>query len=195
MTPPPRKVRADAQRNREAVLAAAERLFTERGDPDRVSMDDIATAAGVGKGTLFRRFGDRVGLVKELVERRTEQLRADVVAGPPPLGPGAPADERALALLDALLALKLDTRPLMLALENAGSGSPYLNTTYSLWHAELTALLTEARGKQNADFLAHALLAAVRSDLIEHLSAGGTPPRRIHDGVAALARAVLATEA
>ncbi|MFH8609944.1 TetR/AcrR family transcriptional regulator [Streptomyces sp. NPDC018029] len=200
MTPPqrkephkePRKERADAQRNREAVLAAAERLFTERGDPDRVSMDDIAAAAGVGKGTLFRRFGDRVGLVKALVEQRTEQLRADVVSGPPPLGPGAPAGERALALLDALLCLKLDTRPLMLALESAGSGSPYRNDTYALWHAELTALLTEARGEQDADFLAHALLAAVRSDLIEHLCANGVPPRRIHDGVAALARATLA---
>ncbi|MEU7576524.1 helix-turn-helix domain-containing protein [Streptomyces sp. NPDC041068] len=192
MTPPPRKERADAQRNREAVLAAAERLFIERGDPDRVSMDEIATAAGVGKGTLFRRFGDRVGLVKALVEQRTEQLRADVVTGPPPLGPGAPADVRALALLDAMLRLKLETRPLMLALEGAGSGSPYQNDTYELWHTELTALLAEARGAQNADFLAHALLAAVRSDLVEHLSANGTSPEEIHDGVAALARATLA---
>ncbi|WP_162290761.1 TetR/AcrR family transcriptional regulator [Streptomyces luteocolor] len=155
-------------------------------------MDDIAAAAGVGKGTLFRRFGDRVGLVKALVEQRTEQLRADVVSGPPPLGPGAPADTRALALLDALLRLKLDTRPLMLALESAGSGSPYQNETYALWHAELTALLTEARGERNAEFLAHALLASVRSDLIEHLRTTGTPPRTIHDGVAALARATLA---
>ncbi|ATL32880.1 TetR/AcrR family transcriptional regulator [Streptomyces formicae] len=195
MTPPPRKVRADAQRNREAVLAAAERLFSERGEPDRVSMDDIAAAAGVGKGTLFRRFGDRVGLVKALVERRTEQLRADVVSGPPPLGPGAPADERVLALLDATLRLKLDTRPLMLALESAGSGSPYRNDTYALWHGELTALLTAARGARDAEFLAHALLAAVRSDLIEHLSANGTSPERIREGVAALARAVLAGQA
>ncbi|MFD4633940.1 TetR/AcrR family transcriptional regulator [Streptomyces sp. NPDC058284] len=193
--PPPRKERADAQRNREAVLAAAERLFIERGDPDRVSMDDIAAAAGVGKGTLFRRFGDRVGLVKALVEQRTEQLRADVVSGPPPLGPGAHADERVLALLDALLHLKLAVRPLMLALESAGSGSPYDNDTYALWHAELTALLTEVRGEQDASFLAHALLAAVRSDLIEHLRTNGTPPRQIHEGVAALARAALRGEA
>jgi AcrR family transcriptional regulator len=194
VTPPPRKERADAQRNREAVLAAAERLFSEGEDPDRVSMDDIAAAAGVGKGTLFRRFGDRVGLIKALVEQRTEQLRAEVATGPPPLGPGAPAEQRALALLDALLRLKLDTRPLMLALESAGSGSPYRNETYALWHAELTALLTEARGERDADFLAHALLAAVRSDLIEHLRAGGTPVRRIHDGVAALVRATLTAD-
>ncbi|MFI1394067.1 TetR/AcrR family transcriptional regulator [Streptomyces sp. NPDC020681] len=191
MPPAVRKERADAARNREAVLAAAARLFEERGDPDRVSMDDIAAAAGVGKGTLFRRFGDRVGLIKALVERRTEELRADLVEGPPPLGPGAPADERILALLDAVVRLKLGTRPLMLALESAGSGSPYQNDSYELWHGRLTELLVEVRGKQDADFLAHALLAAVRSDLIEHLAAGGTPPQRIRGGVAALARAVL----
>ncbi|MGP3924059.1 TetR/AcrR family transcriptional regulator [Streptomyces sp. 8N616] len=190
--PPARKERADAVRNREAVLAAAARLFAERGSPDRVSMDDIAAAAGVGKGTLFRRFGDRVGLVRALVEQRTEQLRADAVAGPPPLGPGAPADERVLALLDALLRLKLEIHPLMLALESAGSGSPYRNDTYALWHTQLASLLAEVRGEQDTDFLAHALLAAVRSDLIEHLTASGTSRQHIRRGVAALARAVLA---
>ncbi|GAB2783421.1 TetR/AcrR family transcriptional regulator [Streptomyces daliensis] len=191
--PPVRKERADAVRNREAVLAAAARLFEERGDPGRVSMDDIAAEAGVGKGTLFRRFGDRVGLVKALVEQRTEALRGAVAEGPPPLGPGAPAEERVLALLDALLRLKLESRPLMLALENAGSGSPYRNEGYALWHGQLAALLAEVRGERDAEFLAHALLAAVRSDLIEHVSAGGAAPERMRDGVAALARAVLAS--
>ncbi|KOG90827.1 TetR/AcrR family transcriptional regulator [Streptomyces varsoviensis] len=188
--PPVRKERADAARNREAVLAAADRLFAERGDCE-VSMDDIAAAAGVGKGTLFRRFGDRVGLIQALVARRAEALRADIEAGSTPLAPGAPADERALALLAALLGFKLANRPLMLALENAGSGSPYLSETYGPWHAQLAGLLAEARGERDADFLAHALLAAVRSDLIEHLTATGTSPADIHSGLAALARAVL----
>ncbi|MFE7122011.1 TetR/AcrR family transcriptional regulator [Streptomyces sp. NPDC057654] len=188
--PPVRKERSDAVRNRELVLIAADRLFAERGDCE-VSMDDIAAAAGVGKGTLFRRFGDRVGLIKAVVAQRTEALRADISTGPPPLGPGAPADERALALLDVLLRFKLDNRPLMLALENAGSGSPYLSETYGLWHAQLAGLLAEARGERDAAFLAHALLAAVRSDLIEHLTATGTPPADIRSGLATLARATL----
>src|SRR6185312_10778811 len=49
--------RADAARNRRKVLAAAEGLFATRGVA-AVSMDDVAAAAGVGKGTLYRRFGD-----------------------------------------------------------------------------------------------------------------------------------------
>lgn len=190
--PPVRKERADAARNREAVLAAADRLFAERGDPEAVSMDEIATAAGVGKGTLFRRFGDRIGLITALVERRTEQARTAVRTGPPPLGPDTPPRERILALLDTLLQLKLDTRPLMLALESAGRGSPYQNDTYTLWHAQLTELLAGTGRGDDADFLAHALLAAVRSDLIEHLASTGASPQRMHAGVAALARAVLA---
>lgn len=188
-----RRERADAARNREAVLAAAARLFAERGDPEKVSMDDIAAAAGVGKGTLFRRFGDRTGLIRALIEQRTEELRTAVAEGPPPLGPGAPARERVHALLDALLSFKLDHRPLTLALENAGVGSPYRNETYSVLHTQLTALLAEARTSPSgdADFLAHALLAAVRADLVDHLSATGTPVERMRAGLAALCDAVV----
>ena len=50
--------RSDAVRNRAVILAAAERLFRERG-VENTSMDCIAEHAGVGKGTLFRRFGEQ----------------------------------------------------------------------------------------------------------------------------------------
>ena len=58
--PPPE--RADAARNRHAVLAAALRMVDQCG-VDVVSMDAVAAEAGVGKGTLFRRFGSREGLM------------------------------------------------------------------------------------------------------------------------------------
>ena len=59
--------RGDAARNRRLLLDAARTLIAERG-PDAVSTDDIAAAAGVGKGTLFRRFGSRAGLMLELLD-------------------------------------------------------------------------------------------------------------------------------
>ncbi|MCA2214193.1 TetR/AcrR family transcriptional regulator [Jidongwangia harbinensis] len=157
-------MRADAVRNREAVLAAAGRLFDAAADPERVSMDDIAAAAGVGKGTLFRRFGDRLGLIRALYEQRSVELHAALATAP-----GRPAAQRALDLLEAMLRFKLDNRVLALALENAGAGSPYRNEAYDRWHALLTGLVAEARGPESADYLAHVLLAAVRSDLVEHL--------------------------
>src|SRR3954468_13478436 len=52
-----RPLRADAERNRQRIIAAARSLFAERGV--EVSVEDIAAAAGVGIGTFYRRFPDR----------------------------------------------------------------------------------------------------------------------------------------
>src|SRR4051794_30601351 len=85
--------RADAARNRERILAAATALVGERGI-DQVSMDDVARAACVGTGTLYRRFGDRAGLAVALLDEDTRAFQDALIAGPPPLGPGAPPEER-----------------------------------------------------------------------------------------------------
>src|SRR5919109_5128327 len=89
----PRPERADARRNRLRVLEAADRRFTEHGVKN-VSLDAIAAAAGVGKGTVFRRFGDRAGLAVALLDEREQELQGKILTGPPPLGPGAPAVDR-----------------------------------------------------------------------------------------------------
>ncbi|WP_329430633.1 TetR/AcrR family transcriptional regulator [Streptosporangium sp. NBC_01495] len=189
MTPAGRKERVDAVRNRETVLAAAARLLDAADDPGEVSMGDIAAAAGVGKGTLFRGFGDRIGLLQALADQRGDRLRTQLAAGESSSDPV----ERATATLDAILRFKLENRSLMLALENAGSGSPYRSSTYDRWHGHLAEIVAEVHGPDNADYLAHALLAVVRSDLIEHLS--DQPPARIRDGIAYLVRVLLSGDA
>lgn len=67
-----RKPRADAVRNRERLLSVAKAAFTERGE--RASMDEIARAAGVGAGTLYRHFPTREALVAAVYLSETEQL-------------------------------------------------------------------------------------------------------------------------
>ncbi|MDR0359848.1 MAG: TetR/AcrR family transcriptional regulator, partial [bacterium] len=57
--------RADAARNRQRILDSARRLVAQGAAS--VSIDDVAAAAGVGKGTVFRRFGDRAGLFVALL--------------------------------------------------------------------------------------------------------------------------------
>ena len=57
--------RADAARNRARILTAAEELFAERGAAT-VTMEDIARAAGVGRGTLYRRYPDRAAIATAL---------------------------------------------------------------------------------------------------------------------------------
>ena len=81
--------RADAARNRRRVLEAAAELFAR--DPECVTMEAVAAAAGVGKGTVFRRFGDRAGLVRALISDTEIELQEQLIRGAPPLGPGAPA--------------------------------------------------------------------------------------------------------
>ncbi|AYN42747.1 TetR family transcriptional regulator [Streptomyces dangxiongensis] len=172
-----RKSRKDAVRNREAVLAAADALFARCDSPEDVTMAGIAAAAGVGKGTLFRAFGDRTGLLRALYEARLEPVREAVETGPPPLGPATPPERRVPALLDAVLCFKLDNRRLALALEESGSASPYQAEHYERWHGLLRAVLDQIPGMADSDFTAHALLAATRADLVEHLAGQESVPR------------------
>ncbi|WP_433190598.1 TetR/AcrR family transcriptional regulator [Actinoallomurus sp. CA-150999] len=174
---PERKPRKDAVRNRMAVFAAADTLFARCQSPEDVTMADIAAAAGVGKGTLFRAFGDRTGLIRALYEARLEPIMETVDAGPPPLGPATPPLQRIPALLDALLCFKLDNRRLALALEETGSVSPYQAEHYERWHSLLQAMLEQIPGLADCDFIAHALLAATRADLVEHLAGQECVPR------------------
>ncbi|WP_432118889.1 TetR/AcrR family transcriptional regulator [Streptomyces sp. bgisy032] len=188
---PERKPRADAARNRESVLAAADRLFATCASPEDVTMADIAAAAGVGKGTLFRGFGDRTGLIRALYASRLEPIRHAVAEGPGPLGPATPPAERVPALLDALLCFKLDHRHLSVALEGTND-SPYRAAHYDWWYGTLRDALERLPGFTDAGFAAHALLAAVRADLVDHLTDREQVPReRLRADLAAFAARVL----
>jgi AcrR family transcriptional regulator len=67
----PRPLRADAARNRARIIAAAAEVFAERGLD--VTLDDIAAHAGLGVGTVYRRFADREELVEALFDERMQK--------------------------------------------------------------------------------------------------------------------------
>ncbi|GHJ34430.1 TetR/AcrR family transcriptional regulator [Streptomyces sp. TS71-3] len=115
-----RRERADAARNRRAILSATEDLLT-RFRPEEISMEQVATAAGVGKGTLFHRFGSRMGLMTALMQERALSLGESVTSGPPPLGPGAPPRERLFAFLDGVIDVVSRNKGLLAALGHAAS--------------------------------------------------------------------------
>lgn len=71
---PERPLRRDAERNRQLILAAARELFTERGLG--VGLDEIARHAGLGVGTVYRRFPDKDQLIDALFEARVDEIRA-----------------------------------------------------------------------------------------------------------------------
>lgn len=189
ISPPPRKERADAARNRARILDAAEHLFREHGVAS-VSMDQIAAEAGVGKGTLFRRFGDKAGLAVALLGAREQDLQAAIMSGPPPLGPGAPPGTRLVAFLTTyaeFLDAHLDLAHMS---ETARPGARYQIGAYRLWHRHVAMLIGQARPELDADYLAHALLAPLASDQRKALR-GEIGAERMRDGLTTLAKSII----
>jgi len=72
---PETSLRADARRNRDQILAAAKSIFAVSGA--EVPMEEIARAAGVGVGTLYRRFPDRDALVRAVAMDNFERVLID----------------------------------------------------------------------------------------------------------------------
>jgi AcrR family transcriptional regulator len=102
-----RPLRADASRNRERILEAARELFAERGL--EVTMDEIARQAGVGVGTVYRRFRHRDEIVAALFEQRMADYAAlaeEAAADPDPWNGLVTFLERSLAMQAADRGLK-----------------------------------------------------------------------------------------
>src|ERR1700761_6585815 len=93
--PPPRE-RADAARNRRHLLVTAREMLAAQG-ADKLTMDALAERAGLGKGTVFRRFGTRAGIFQALLDDDERDFQQQVLSGPPPLGPGAAPLDRLIA--------------------------------------------------------------------------------------------------
>jgi AcrR family transcriptional regulator len=171
--------RADAQRNREKVLCAAAQLFADNG-VENVSMDAIAAAAGVGKGTLFRRFGDRAGLAQALLQEQTRELQEAIIRGPAPLGPGAPPQERLKAMARAQLAL-MDRHVDLIAAAEAGRPGKRFNTgPYAFLRMHVGLLIREADPMADWEVLTDVLLSPLSADsFVYWCRARGMPTDRI----------------
>jgi AcrR family transcriptional regulator len=148
--------RADAARNRARILDAAAALIAEHGI-EGVSMEDVARAASVGTGTLYRRFGDRAGLALALLDAHTREFQNALIAGPRPLGPGAPAAERLRAFGDGFLDL-LERHAALLAV---GAPPGRDDGPLTMYTTHLAILLREAAPQLDAEFTARALMATL----------------------------------
>jgi AcrR family transcriptional regulator len=163
-----RPERADAAANRLAILKAAERLLARDG-PDGVSIDAVAAAAGVGKGTVFRRFGDRAGLMSALVNGYMRGFQDAFLTGPPPLGPGGDPGERLEAFFVELVRLQRAHLPMALAADlTAGSAE---SRVYGSLLLHVRTLVHAVDSSADADVVAAMLLGAVAPGVINRLSA------------------------
>jgi AcrR family transcriptional regulator len=182
-------LRADAARNRDKVLAAAEKLFAQ-GHADCVTMDAIAAEAGVGKGTLFRGFGDRAGLVLALLQEHETRLQESIIRGPAPLGPGAPPIERLIAFGEALLKHLAQHGELIAAAE--GKLDRYRSGPFMAYQAHVALLVREAAPDSDWEYLTDTLLASLTANHLRYMrQARGMSEERLAAGWADVVRRLL----
>jgi polyketide synthase 12 len=166
----PRAERADAVRNRRHLLATARKMLGSQG-ADTLTMDALAEQAALGKGTVFRRFGTRAGIFQALLDDDERVFQEQVLAGPPPLGPGAPPIDRLIAYGRARAAFLIEHREIARAALDGSQPIPAgAQTPVSQMH--IRVLLAQIPlGPADLDVLAMQLTAALDGPLLLYLSA------------------------
>jgi AcrR family transcriptional regulator len=162
--------RADAAVNRRRILAAAAQILESRGI-EALSMDEVARVAGVGVGTVYRRFRDRAALVYAVLDDREREFQRAFLQGPSPLGPGrseAAPRERVRAFLHALADRTEAQAELLETAEMDSPNARFREGSYALYQRHLAALLARIRPEADADYLADALLAPFAANLFRY---------------------------
>ncbi|MCG8925915.1 TetR/AcrR family transcriptional regulator [Lentzea sp. CC55] len=183
--PPPPRERADAARNRAKVLAAAEKLFAGK-DARQVTMDEIARAAGVGRATLYRRYPDPSSVAAALLDEHERRLQQQLLTGPPPLGPGAPAAERLAAFYAAMTDLL--ERHLHLVLGAETGDARFATGAYGFWRTHVRTLLADA---PDPDALLEVLLAPLAPEVYQEQRRRGLTQQQITASLAWLSERLL----
>ncbi|MBJ7472344.1 MAG: helix-turn-helix transcriptional regulator [Solirubrobacteraceae bacterium] len=162
----------------------------EAGGIEALSMEAVAREAGVGKGTVFRRFGDRSSLLHALVDEEERRLQEAVIHGPAPLGPGAPPLDRLVAFGHARLDHLARHSEILAAAEGRSvspTAEPHPVTVAVRFHI---AHLLRASGQpaELASVLAAGLVAFLSGTQVHLLTTGeGHAPQTLHAAWATLA--------
>jgi AcrR family transcriptional regulator len=158
--------RADAVRNRKLLLTTARRML-ERCGVDQLTMDALAREAGLGKGTIFRRFGSRTGLLQALLNEIELDFQRHFISGSPPLGPGADPIDRLVAFGQERIRLLALQGDLLRAAEESPE-TRYASPARAAAHLHVLVLLRQSGVEGDIQVLAFNLLAALDATLVLH---------------------------
>ncbi|MBY3988171.1 TetR/AcrR family transcriptional regulator [Rhodococcus fascians] len=158
--------RCDAARNRRLLLDAATELVATLG-ADAVTMEAVATRAGVGKGTVFRRFGNRAGLMRALLDHTEKMLQSSFMFGEPPLGPGADPIDRLVAFGRARLEFIRVQGEVLRAAESSADAR-YSAPAHMVNFTHVLALLRAAGVEGDLELLTYWLLTPLEATLVLH---------------------------
>lgn len=158
--------RCDAARNRRLLLDAATELVATLG-ADAVTMEAVATRAGVGKGTVFRRFGNRAGLMRALLDHTEKMLQSSFMFGQPPLGPGADPIDRLVAFGRARLEFVRVQGEVLRAAESSADAR-YSAPAHMVNFTHVLSLLRAAGVEGDLELLTYWLLTPLEATLVLH---------------------------
>ena len=189
---PQRRERQDALEHRRLILAAAKQIFATQG-VENTSMYEIARAAGVGQGTLYRRFAHKGELCQALIAEDVDAYKDQVLTALSGAGAPASALERLDILIVELIRLTTLHLPLFAAIDETAAGQrrprPF-HSPFHVWlHERIAGLLAEAVAKGeieplDVEFTADAILAVLAPPFISHQHQDrGCGPERIAAGV------------
>lgn len=175
----PRAERADAVRNRQQLLATARGMLAEQG-VGTLTMDALAERAGLGKGTVYRRFGTRAGIFLALLEDDEQAFQQHLLSGPPPLGPGAPPLDRLISYGRARAAFLIEHREIVRAAIDGRQPVP-AGTEMNLSRMHIRMLLGQLPlGAADLDILAMQLAAALEGPFLLYLSVADITDDTVH---------------
>jgi AcrR family transcriptional regulator len=194
-----RHERADAAANRRLILETAEQLFAREGVA-AVTMAEIAAEAGVGKGTLYRRFDNKAELALALMDSQTSAFQDEVLAQLRAFGEeGMPFMTRLDYFLDALVLFTDRHLPLLSVVQSTGlldedreQSRPY-HWQYQTVSGLLGRAIAAGELAETIDvaYTADALLAPLRADIFRfQRQARDFNLERISSGLRGLAAAL-----
>lgn len=170
-----RQERRDAAENRARILQTAEKLFAERGVAN-VNMADIAHAAGVGKGTLYRRFTNKAELCLALMDTQMIDFQNGMLTRMQQMSAQGTAKMAQLdQFMDALIYFTDAHAPLLCEVQRAGLLQEHepdgLELPHFWQYMTVSGLLKaavangEIPSHLDVDYLADALLAPLKADI------------------------------
>jgi len=192
-----RTERRDAAANRSKILETAERLFAQQGVAN-VNMADLAQAAEVGKGTLYRRFANKGELCLALMDTQMADFQNGILARMQQMNAdGVPKLEQLAQFIDALVYFTDTHSPLLCEVQREGLIPNITDTRLQLphfWqHMTVSGLLRAAAtsgeipADLDTDYLADALLAPLRADIFQFQKSNrGFTLERISNGLRTL---------
>ena len=175
----PSTTRADAIRNHALLLETARNLFNQHG-VDAVTMSQVAQAAGVGKGTLYRHFENKMALCFALLDRDQRELQEDTLRY---LRQNIPPYNQLRWFLEQAARFVIRNEALLSGFDVSPETVSLEHPAHFWWRQTIRMLLQKLAVTGDVDYLSDSLYTLLHVDVIRFQRNKGYSVQRILDGL------------